>query len=495
MKQPGAGASMAQAAAFDVIVVGAGGSGLAAAARAAQSGARVLVLERRAQVGGTTWMAVGSISAARTQLQQRAGIDDDFGGFVEDMNAFTADLLAQDHAPLRRMLAEQAGITVDWLAQQGVAFAGPYEEPPHRIRRMHNTIPGPGAIVQRLLITCKRHGVSLRTGVTVSRLLMDAAGRVEGVEYLEQGQLCQAMARGGVVLASGDFSGSQAMRQAHLPEPAARASPINPDNQGDGFRLAQEAGAVLVHMDKIFGPQMRFERSQRPGLNDTLPSWPWLTRLGALFFMHAPGWMLQPLIKSLLIANMSPSEELFRQGAVLVDKQGRRLDTARPAVSVAMTQERAGYIVIPGAVADKFRAHPFYLSTAPGIAYAYLGDYERGRPDIVHRASSLPALAQALGMNVAELAQSTNAGSPQGPWLALGPVRAMLTTTEGAVRVDTSCRVLNANDQVIDGLYAVGCIGQGGLLLRGHGLHLAWAFTSGRVAGQDASCQVAQGAQ
>jgi fumarate reductase flavoprotein subunit len=138
MKQPGAGASMAQAAAFDVIVVGAGGSGLAAAARAAQSGARVLVLERRAQVGGTTWMAVGSISAARTQLQQRAGIDDDFGGFVEDMNAFTADLLAQDHAPLRRMLAEQAGITVDWLAQQGVAFAGPYEEPPHA---QHHTRP------------------------------------------------------------------------------------------------------------------------------------------------------------------------------------------------------------------------------------------------------------------------------------------------------------------------------------------------------------------
>jgi hypothetical protein len=48
--------------------------------------------------------------------------------------------------------------------------------------------------------------------------------------------------------------------------------------------------------------------------------------------------------------------------------------------------------------------------------------------------SSLPALAQALGMNVAELAQSTNAGSPQGPWLALGPVRAMLTTTEGDSR-------------------------------------------------------------
>lgn len=486
MRQDSPGGPPLEDARFDVIVVGAGGSGLAAAASAAQSGARVLVLERRAQVGGTTWMAVGSISAARTQLQKRAGIDDNFDGFVEDMNAFTADLLPLDHAPLRRMLAEQAGITVDWLAAQGVAFAGPYEEPPHRIRRMHNTIPGPGAIVQRLLVTCRRHGVRVNTGVTVSRLLIGAGGRVEGVEYLEHGRPCRAMASGGVVLASGDFSGSQAMRQAHLPEPAARASPINPDNLGDGFRLAQEAGAVLVHMDKIFGPQMRFERSSRPGLNDTLPAWPWLSRLGALFFMHAPGWMLQPLIKSLLIANMSPSEELFRQGAVLVDTQGRRLDEGRPALAVAMTEARAAYIVMPGAVADKFRAHPYYLSTAPGIAYAYLGDYERGRPDIVHRAGSLPALAQALGMSAAELAQSAG-GTADGPWLALGPVRAMLTTTEGAVRVDTHCRVLDAHDQVIPGLYAAGCIGQGGLLLRGHGLHLAWAFTSGRVAGADAS--------
>jgi fumarate reductase flavoprotein subunit len=76
--------------------------------------------------------------------------------------------------------------------------------------------------------------------------------------------------------------------------------------------------------------------------------------------------------------------------------------------------------------------------------------------------------------------------------VALGPVHAMLTTTEGSLAVDEACRVLDAQDRAVAGLYAVGCMGQGGMLLRGHGLHLAWAFTSGRVAGQHAAAAARQ---
>ena len=67
---------------YDVIVVGGGGSGLAAAAAAGQAGAKVLVLEKQPTLGGTTWLAVGSISAAGTRLQKRAGIQDDHQGFI-----------------------------------------------------------------------------------------------------------------------------------------------------------------------------------------------------------------------------------------------------------------------------------------------------------------------------------------------------------------------------------------------------------------------------
>lgn len=46
---------------------------------------------------------------------------------------------------------------------------------------------------------------------------------------------------------------------------------------------------------------------------------------------------------------------------------------------------------------------------------------------------------------------------------------------------------LGIRDQVYDvvvvGADAAGSTGQGGLLLKGHGHHLAWAFVSGRRAG------------
>ncbi|MFI4931540.1 MAG: FAD-dependent oxidoreductase, partial [Burkholderiales bacterium] len=46
--------------AFDVIVVGGGGAGLAAAIEAAESQARVLLLERNQQLGGSTAWSIGS---------------------------------------------------------------------------------------------------------------------------------------------------------------------------------------------------------------------------------------------------------------------------------------------------------------------------------------------------------------------------------------------------------------------------------------------------
>ncbi|HEX2518980.1 MAG TPA: FAD-binding protein, partial [Castellaniella sp.] len=71
-----------------------------------------------------------------------------------------------------------------------------------------------------------------------------------------------------------------------------------------------------------------------------------------------------------------------------------------------------------------------------------------------------------------------------GPYIALGPVRSVFVHNEGGLKVDTSHRVLGTDDQPIEGLYAVGSTGQGGLLLKGHGHHIAWAFVSGRRAGK-----------
>src|SRR5208282_4857465 len=73
------------------------------------------------------------------------------------------------------------------------------------------------------------------------------------------------------------------------------------------------------------------------------------------------------------------------------------------------------------------------------------------------------------------------------PFIALGPVKSVFVHNEGGLAVDASHRVLGRGDKPIPGLYAAGATGQGGLLLKGHGHHLAWAFVSGRRAGRIAA--------
>ena len=73
------------------------------------------------------------------------------------------------------------------------------------------------------------------------------------------------------------------------------------------------------------------------------------------------------------------------------------------------------------------------------------------------------------------------------PFIALGPVRPVFVHNEGGLAVDTRHRVLGERGEPIRGLYAAGSTGQGGLLLKGHGHHLAWAFVSGRRAGRFAA--------
>ena len=143
-------------------------------------------------------------------------------------------------------------------------------------------------------------------------------------------------------------------------------------------------------------------------------------------------------------------------------------------------------------------AWPHFVSTAPGVAYAYVPDYLRNRPDVTTRAPTVEALAARLGMDAGVLARSLREGNApalgSGPYVALGPVRSVFVHAEGGLMVDLQHRVLGAGDLPIPGLYAAGSTGQGGLLLKGHGHHLAWAFVTGRRAGRLAAAEGAAGA-
>jgi succinate dehydrogenase/fumarate reductase flavoprotein subunit len=199
---------------------------------------------------------------------------------------------------------------------------------------------------------------------------------------------------------------------------------------------------------------------------------------------------------------LAPSPSLFAQGAILVNKNGDRFtdETKEPAYTLPEQPDKVGYILLDGQVAQRFEAWPDFISTAPGVAYAYVKDYRRNRPDIFATAPTLDALGDRLGMPPGALEitvarhNAEAGGRPrigEGPYVTLGPVRAVFVHAEGGLAVDQQHRVLGPGERPIAGLYAAGSTGQGGLLLKGHGHHLAWAFASGRRAGRNAAYETA----
>ena len=106
---------------FDVVVVGFGGAGAAAAIEAADNGARVLVLDR-SYGGGASALSGGVVYAGGGTAQQReAGYEDDPENLYSYLKQETLD--AVDDATLRRFCEESPGM-IPWLEEQGAAFAG-----------------------------------------------------------------------------------------------------------------------------------------------------------------------------------------------------------------------------------------------------------------------------------------------------------------------------------------------------------------------------------
>ena len=154
-----------------------------------------------------------------------------------------------------------------------------------------------------------------------------------------------------------------------------------------------------------------------------------------------------------------------------------------------------GYVIMDSALARKYSAWPDFIATAPGVAYAYFDDFRRTRADIFHKADSIAGLAKMLGMNAGTLEEAISAHNSSDipnklstpPYYALGPAKSYIVLTDGGLAVNGNLELLGHGDKPVPGLWAAGSAGQGGLILKGHGHHIGWAFTSGRIAGRTAA--------
>jgi fumarate reductase flavoprotein subunit len=485
--------------AFDVVVVGAGASGLSAAIEAADAGARVIVLEKNPLPGGSSRLSVGSINAAGSSLQKRAGIVDTPDEHFADMDHFMGPFAGKDNLALRRLLVDHAAESLEWLISLGLCFYGPTADPPHRHPRMHNVLPNSRAYPYYLGRAAQARGVDIRLNAPVSQILRSGDGAVRGVLAHVDGRAVEIEARSGVVLAAGDYSNDPELKQRFRPE-LARIPAINPTATGDGHKLGEALGARVVNGDVVYGPGLRFVEPARPSLVRRLPpSW-LLGKLMQWALNLLPAPLFRPFVMSFMTASLGPEASLLRAGAVLVNRKGERFvdELVQPGLAIAQQPGGHAWLVFDQRVATMFSGPPHYVSTAPGVAFAYLPDYQRHRRDLYHRADSLEALARSVGLPAKALCTAIdkrNAAPPdsvaggvlQAPFYALGPLESRIVITDGGLAVNGEHQVLREDGSVIPRLYAAGAVGQGGALLAGNGHHIGWAVTSGRRAGRFAA--------
>jgi len=258
-----------------VLVVGLGAAGACAAIEAARAGASVRVLERAGGGGGTTAVSDGMMYfGGGTALQRACGFEDT----VEEMAKY---LLAScgpepDEARIRRYCQESAA-HYDWLVELGVPFKAEFypermlspgeegltysgNELVHPFRDLARPAPRAhmpqkegqaGAfLMQKLCAAAEAAGVEITADTLCERLVVDAEGRVVGVQATTAGQTRHYRARRGVVLAAGGFINDKAMVRQYAPTlRKARFRASTEGDDGRGIRMGMGAGGAAIRMN------------------------------------------------------------------------------------------------------------------------------------------------------------------------------------------------------------------------------------------------------
>ncbi|MDF1744023.1 MAG: FAD-binding protein, partial [Gimesia sp.] len=315
-------------------------------------------------------------------------------------------------------------------------------------------------------------------------------------------------AKRGVVLAAGDYANAPEIISRFKGHQFKAIEGVNPKACGDGHLLAEQVGAMLLNMDITYGPELRFVPPPGDPFEQLLPTSGLLAKLMGRLVPYLPQTLINWRIKRLLLTWQHPENSLFDDGAILVNSEGRRFcnekDSPQREIAISEQPGKAAYILLDQRIAAHYSQWPHFISTAPKIAYAYVNDYLKLRPDVSGEAPSLEELARQRNLNFTNLGESVEqfnqyiVGEKSDPcgrtgdthpltgnrWVLLGPAKAYFTTTEGGVAINQRLQALDESGNPIPGLYAIGCNGMGGQVLWGHGLHIAWAITSGRLVGE-----------
>ena len=261
---------------YDVVVIGLGAAGAAAAIEARAAGASVCVLEKAARGGGSTLRSGGTIyMGGGTALQEELGIEDTPEAMATYVTAAAGPSADPDN------LAAYCAASIDlydWCVAQGMTFTGIADTENH-IQGKHDGIslfysgnerafeyasiaqPAPRghtpdgasvglfeALEANVEATCD---VLYETAATA--LVTNGAGRVVGVEAQgADGTTRKIGAKKGVVICAGAFTYNDMMLADYGADTTYCGGRSGCENDlGDGIIMAQRIGAAARSMSRM----------------------------------------------------------------------------------------------------------------------------------------------------------------------------------------------------------------------------------------------------
>lgn len=406
----------------DIVIIGAGGAGLAAAIEAKQNGANVILLEKMGVAGGNTNSATGGLNAAETKIQKQLGIEDTKDQFFED--TMKGGYNKNDPVLVRKMV-EKAAETVDWLMGIGVDLSDVGKMAGSTNQRTHR--PQGGAAVGAHMIpvmeeAANKVDVDLRKNSKVLDILKEG-NKAVGVIVETKGQKYTIKAKA-VIIATGGFGANPDMVVKYKSELEGFGTTNHKGATGDAFAWIEKFNGALTQMDEI----------------QTHPT-------------VVPG-------NGLMI-----TEAVRGNGAIMVNREGNRFGSemaTRDVMSKAILEQtgKTAYLVFDMGVRKSLKAIEGYV-----------------KQGLLTEGETPEALAEKLGISadnfaktIAKYNQIQKSGNDaefgrkasemprdlsEGPYYAVevGPA---IHHTMGGIKINTNAEVLDTNGNVIPGLYAAG---------------------------------------
>ncbi len=233
----------------DIVVIGAGAAGFAAALTAADRGAEVLLLEKAAEPGGSSRICGGLLAFAGTDIQHRNRIGDSNDLLYRDL--ITVGQGCCDPAIVRAYVDSQLD-TYHWLVAAGVPFGPkPDASSGQSVPRCH--VVDPDALIQTLARHARAHPtISIATNAQAKRLPR-TGGRVAAVRVLQDQEEFDVTARRGVIVTTGGFTRNTALVGTFAPKVAKAWVTGGEANTGDGLLMAWQLGAGIGDVAYIQG--------------------------------------------------------------------------------------------------------------------------------------------------------------------------------------------------------------------------------------------------